>query len=79
MKKKFLRFGFRSRYISRYASSKFDFFAFCSRYNSRYGSDSGGIARQQEISGGGFHFICFSTRRFSPPNRIGAQISKILS
>ena len=75
----FLHFEFRSRYISRYAGSKFDFLPFVVATIVATAAIQAALPGSRRLLAAVFVSFAFSTRRFSPPNRIGAQISKILS
>ena len=75
----FLHFEFRSRYISRYAGSKFDFLPFVVATIVATAAIQAALSGSRRFLAAVFVSFAFSTRRFSPPNRIGAQISKILS
>ena len=75
----FLHFEFRSRYISRYAGSKFDFLPFVVATIVATAAIQAALPGSRRFLAAVFISFAFSTRRFSPPNRIGAQISKILS
>ena len=75
----FLHFEFRSRYISRYASLKFDFLPFVVATIVATAAIQAALSGSRRFLAAVFISFAFSTRRFSPPNRIGAQISKILS
>ena len=75
----FLHFEFRSRYISRYAGSKFDFLPFIVATIVATAAIQVALPGSRRFLAAVFISFAFSTRRFSPPNRIGAQISKILS
>ena len=75
----FLHFEFRSRYISRYAGSKFDFLPFVVATIVATAAIQAALPGSRRFLAAVFVSFAFSTRRFSPPNRIGAQISKILS
>ena len=75
----FLHFEFRSRYISRYAGSKFDFLPFVVATIVATAAIQAALPGSRRLRAAFFVSFAFSTRRFSPPNRIGAQISKILS
>ena len=75
----FLHFEFRSRYISRYAGSKFDFLPFVVATIVATAAIQAALSGSRRFLAAVFISFAFSTRRFSPPNRIGAQISKILS
>ena len=75
----FLHFEFRSRYISRYAGSKFDFLPFVVATIVATAAIQAALSGSRIFLAAVFVSFAFSTRRFSPPNRIGAQISKILS
>ena len=75
----FLHFEFRSRYISRYAGSKFDFLPFVVATIVATAAIQAASPDSRIFLAAVFISFAFSTRRFSPPNRIGAQISKILS
>ena len=75
----FLHFEFRSRYISRYAGSKFDFLPFVVATIVATAPIQAALSGSRRFLAAVFVSFAFSTRRFSPLNRIGAQISKILS
>ena len=75
----FLHFEFRSRYISRYAGLKFDFLPFVVATIVATAAIQAALSGSRRFLAAVFVSFAFSTRRFSPPNRIGAQISKILS
>ena len=75
----FLHFEFRSRYISRYAGSKVDFLLCVVATIVATAAIQAALPGSRRLLAAVFVSFAFSTRRFSPPNRIGAQISKILS
>ena len=75
----FLHFEFRSRYISRYAGSKFDFLPFVVATIVATAAIQAALPGNRRLLAAVFVSFAFSTRRFSPLHRIGAQISKILS
>ena len=75
----FLHFEFRSRYISRYAGLKFDFLLCVVATIVATAAIQAALPGSRRFLAAVFISFAFSTRRFSPPNRIGAQISKILS
>ena len=75
----FLHFEFRSRYISRYAGLKFDFLLCVVATIVATAAIQAALPGSRRLLAAVFISFAFSTRRFSPPNRIGAQISKILS
>ena len=70
---------FFSRYMSRYAGSKFDFLTFVVATIVATAAIQAALSGSRRFLAAVFVSFAFSTRRFSPPNRIGAQISKILS
>ena len=75
----FLRFGCRSRYISRYEKLNLGFLPFVVATIVATAAIQAALPGSRRFLAAVFISFAFSTRRFSPPNRIGAQISKILS
>ena len=75
----FLHFEFRSRYISRYVNLKFRFLPCVVATIVATAAIQAALPGSRRFLAAVFISFAFSTRRFSPPNRIGAQISKILS
>ena len=62
-----------------YAGSKFDFLPFVVATIVATAAIQAALPGSRRLLAAVFVSFAFSTRRFSPPNRIGAQISKILS
>ena len=75
----FLHFEFRSRYISRYEKLNLGFLPFVVATIVATAAIQAALPGSRRLLAAVFVSFAFSTRRFSPPNRIGAQISKILS
>ena len=75
----FLHFEFRSRYISRYEKLNLGFLTFVVATIVATAAIQAALPGSRRLLAAVFVSFAFSTRRFSPPNRIGAQISKILS
>ena len=75
----FLHFEFRSRYISRYEKLNLGFLTFVVATIVATAAIQAALPGSRRFLAAVFVSFAFSTRRFSPPNRIGAQISKILS
>ena len=75
----FLHFEFRSRYISRYEKLNLGFLTFVVATIVATAAIQAALPGSRRLLAAVFVSFAFSTRRFSPLNRIGAQISKILS
>ena len=72
-----MRFGCRSRYISRYVNLKFGFLPFVVASIVATAAIQAALPGSRRLLAAVFVSFAFSTRRFSPPNRIGAQLPAI--